>query len=61
MGRDEGEGGRGQDRRFRCEHALAAAGLLVLALAVYDTFADRFSMVGRSVVAALSSPAVTTR
>lgn len=60
-GRDKARSGRNQGRPFRCEHALAVAGLLVLGLAFYDTFADRFTVVGRSVVAALSSPAATTR
>jgi hypothetical protein len=42
---------------FRCEHALAAAALLVLGVAVLDAFADRFDLLGRSVVAAVTAPA----
>lgn len=46
---------------LRCEHAIAAAGLIVLGVALLDAFGDRFELVGRSVVAAVSSSPAPTR
>jgi hypothetical protein len=60
-GKDE-TGGRARQRDpFRCEYALAAAGVIVLGVALFDAFADRFELVGRSVIAAVGGSATAGR
>jgi len=58
-------GGKSRRRQqrgpLRCEHAIAVAGLIVLGVALLDAFGDRFELVGRSVVAAVSSSSAPTR